>query len=104
MEESQRPLLHESSPERNDSTISTARRDTRRYLNSKLGHYAILLLVSLDCACIFLEFVIQILSCEGKISESKGHVAEEALGIIGLVFSCLFVLELLASIWAFGFQ
>ncbi|KAI4742317.1 hypothetical protein E4T50_07270 [Aureobasidium sp. EXF-12298] len=104
MEESQRPLLHESSPERNDSTISIARRDTRRYLNSKLGHYAILLLVSLDCACIFLEFVIQILSCEGKISESKGHVAEEALGIIGLVFSCLFVLELLASIWAFGFH
>lgn len=104
MEESQRPLLHEPSPERNDSTVSTARRQTRRYLNSKLGHYAILILVSLDCACIFLEFIVQILSCEGRISESKGHVTEEALGIIGLVFSCLFMLELLASIWAFGFR
>lgn len=104
MEESQRPLLHEPSSERNDSTVSTARRQTRRYLNSKLGHYAILILVSLDCACIFLEFIVQILSCEGRISESKGHVTEEALGIIGLVFSCLFMLELLASIWAFGFQ
>ena len=104
MEESQRPLLHEPSPERNDSTVSTARRQTRRYLNSKLGHYAILILVSLDCACIFLEFIIQILSCEGRISESKGRVTEETLGIVGLVFSCLFMLELLASIWAFGFR
>ncbi|KEQ73419.1 hypothetical protein M436DRAFT_13027, partial [Aureobasidium namibiae CBS 147.97] len=81
-----------------------ARLHTRRYLNSKFGHYAILLLVSLDCACIFLEFIIQILSCEGRISEPRGHVTEEALGIIGLVFSCLFMLELLASIWAFGFH
>jgi len=104
MEESQRPLLHEPSHEYNDSRISTARLQTRRYLNSKFGHYAILLLVSLDCVCIFLEFIIQILSREGRISEPKGHVTEEALGIVGLVFSCLFMLELLASIWAFGFQ
>lgn len=104
MEESQRPLLYEPSHEHNDSRISTARLQTRRYLNSKFGHYAILLLVSLDCACIFLEFIIQVLSCEGTISEPKGHVTEEALGIVGLVFSCLFMLELLASIWAFGFQ
>ncbi|THW60313.1 hypothetical protein D6D25_02591, partial [Aureobasidium pullulans] len=65
---------------------------------------AILLLVSLDCSCIFGEFVIQILTCEGRVSESKGDVAQEAIGIVGLVFSCLFMLELMASIWAFGFQ
>ncbi|CAD0089388.1 unnamed protein product [Aureobasidium mustum] len=104
MEDSQRPLLRELSSERSDSTFETARRYTRRYLNSKFGHYAILLLVSLDCTCIFSEFVIQILSCEGRISESRGHVAQEAIGIVGLVFSCLFMLELLASIWAFGFR
>lgn len=104
MEDSQRPLLRELSPGRSDSTSETARRHTRRYLNSKFGHYAILLLVSLDCTCIFSEFVIQILSCEGRISESRGHVAQEAIGIVGLVFSCLFMLELLASIWAFGFR
>ncbi|TIA09175.1 hypothetical protein D6C80_08778 [Aureobasidium pullulans] len=104
MEDSRRPLLRESSPERTDSTFSTARRCTRRYLNSKFGHYAILLLVCLDCSCIFGEFVIQILTCEGRVSESKGDVAQEAIGIVGLVFSCLFMLELMASIWAFGFQ
>ncbi|KAI4727972.1 hypothetical protein E4T49_04146 [Aureobasidium sp. EXF-10728] len=102
MEESQRPLLHEISPERTNSTFDTARRNTRRYLNSKFGHYAVLLLVSLDCTCIFSEFVIQILSCEGRISEPRARIAEEAIGIIGLIFSCLFMLELLASIWAFG--
>lgn len=104
MDETQRPLLQQLSPERNDSTFDTARRYTRRYLNSKFGHYAILLLVSLDCTCIFFEFVVQLLSCEGKISESRGEVAQEAIGIVGLVFSCLFMLELLASIWAFGLQ
>ncbi|TIA39981.1 hypothetical protein D6C78_02913 [Aureobasidium pullulans] len=104
MDDSRRPLLRESSPERTDSTFSTARRCTRRYLNSKFGHYAILLLVCLDCSCIFGEFVIQILTCEGRVSESKGDVAQEAIGIVGLVFSCLFMLELMASIWAFGFQ
>ncbi|KAG2162464.1 hypothetical protein VTO58DRAFT_106044 [Aureobasidium pullulans] len=104
MEDSRRPLLRESSPERTDSTFSTARRCTRRYLNSKFGHYAILLLVPLDCSCIFGEFVIQILTCEGRVSESKGDAAQEAIGIVGLVFSCLFTLELMASIWAFGFQ
>ncbi|THV74834.1 hypothetical protein D6D28_02261 [Aureobasidium pullulans] len=104
MEDSRRPLLRESSPERTDSTFNTARRCTRRYLNSKFGHYAILLLVCLDCSCIFGEFVIQILTCEGRVSESKGDVAQEAIGIVGLVFSCLFMLELMASIWAFGFQ
>ncbi|THW18259.1 hypothetical protein D6D19_04049 [Aureobasidium pullulans] len=104
MDDSRRPLLREPSPERTDSTFSTARRCTRRYLNSKFGHYAILLLVCLDCSCIFGEFVIQILTCEGRVSESKGDVAQEAIGIVGLVFSCLFMLELMASIWAFGFQ
>lgn len=104
MEDCRRPLLRESSPERTDSTFSTARRCTRRYLNSKFGHYAILLLVCLDCSCIFGEFVIQILTCEARVSESKGDVAQEAIGIVGLVFSCLFMLELMASIWAFGFQ
>ncbi|TIA59929.1 hypothetical protein D6C77_04518 [Aureobasidium pullulans] len=104
MDDSRRPLLRESSPECTDSTFSTARRCTRRCLNSKFGHYAILLLVCLDCSCIFGEFVIQILTCEGRVSESKGDVAQEAIGIVGLVFSCLFMLELMASIWAFGFQ
>jgi len=37
-------------------------------------------------------------------TEPRGQAAEQAVGIISLIFSCLFVLELLASIWAFGFH
>jgi hypothetical protein len=104
MQESTRPLLATTHCDHTASSISAARNRTRRCLNSKLGHYAILLVVSLDCSCIFAEFIIQIFTCEGTISKSKGRAAQEAVSIIGLVFSCLFMLELLASIWAFGFR
>lgn len=105
MDETTRPLLHVSSfPEQVESRLSTVRAYTRRYLNSKFGHYAILILVSLDCSCIFAEFIVQVLRCERRIPAFGGGAAQEALGVVGLVFSCLFMFELLASIWAFGFR
>lgn len=87
-----------------DSAVSIARRQTRRFLTSKTGHYAVLLLVSLDVSSIFADFVVQLLTCDGKIPEKDAEKGENVLGIIGSVFSCLFMAELLASIWAFGFQ
>ncbi|RGP59541.1 voltage-gated hydrogen channel 1 [Fusarium sporotrichioides] len=54
----------------------TARAATARFLSSKAGHYSVLALVSLD-----------VLSM-----------------IAGLLFSCLFVAELIACIWAFGWD
>lgn len=32
----------------------------------------------------------------------SGEIGSEVLGILSLVFSCLFMLELIASVWAFG--
>jgi hypothetical protein len=84
------------------TTLNTTRRQTRRFLSSKWGHYSILLLVSLDVSCIFSDFIIQIFRCEGRINDKNGATALEALGIVSLVFSCLFMTELLASVWAFG--
>lgn len=81
------------------STIDATRRQTRRFLTSKWGHYSVLALVGLDVASIFADFIVQILNCEGRI---HGETTLEVLGIVSLVFSCLFVAELLASIWAFG--
>lgn len=86
-----------------ESTVDITRRQTRRVLSSKIGHYFVLLLVSLDVACIFADFVIQLLSCEGKVHKPDGETALEALSIVSLVFTCLFMVELVASIWAFGF-
>ncbi|KAJ9623166.1 hypothetical protein H2203_006102 [Taxawa tesnikishii (nom. ined.)] len=98
-----RPVRSPSLPHSNHTFVATTRRQTRRYLSSKTGHYSVLLLVSLDVACIFADFIIQIFRLEGRIADRDGEVALEALGIVSLVFSCLFVAELVASVWAFGF-
>ena len=93
----------------NVSYNSSTRRQTRRFLSSIYGHYAVLLLVSLDVGCIFADFLISLYICDhtcgngGSVGEGLPKT-QDALGIISLVFSCLFMVELLASIWAFGLK
>jgi len=129
-----RPLLHEQRhvwlpkylhlglPRSTEARLNGSRRQLQRFLTSKAGHYLILLLVLLDVSCIFAgiqlflsallfvslilltDFVITIFTCEHNHA-GKGWVkALDALGIVSLVFSCLFVVELIASVWAFGFR
>jgi hypothetical protein len=86
-----------------------AQKQTKRFLSSKYGHYAVLLLVSLDVSCIFADFLISLFICDhtcakGEPVSKKLPKAQDALGIVSLVFSCLFMVELLASIWAFGLE
>ncbi|RMD43336.1 hypothetical protein DV735_g1839, partial [Chaetothyriales sp. CBS 134920] len=90
------------------STVERVRRWLRTFLNSKYGHYFVFLLVSLDIASIFAEFLVSQHICEHKHDkgfnrETWEHV-EQTLGDIGLAFSSLFVVELLASVFAFGFS
>ena len=103
--------------------IARSRAQLRRFFTSRAGHYSILLLVSLDVSCIFagililylldsrnsnssmltlIDFIINLFTCEARSAQSAWNTALEALGIVSLVFSCLFMVELLASIWAFG--
>ena len=88
--------------------VNRAQLQVRRFLTSKAGHYAVLALVSLDVSCIFADFLISLFICERQCRhKDSGSVeglveAQDALGIVSLVFSCLFMAELLASIWAFG--
>ncbi|TKA65592.1 hypothetical protein B0A49_04873 [Cryomyces minteri] len=72
--------------------------DTRfqRFLTSKTGHYSVLLLVSLDVS----YFITQIFRCERKHLGPEWETALNALGMVSLVFSCLFMIKLVASIWA----
>ena len=84
-----------------------ARRQTRRFLGSKNGHYAVILMVAADVGGIFASFVLEHYLCTHECCQAKTqyrawHEAEEALGIVSLVFSCLFMAELTASVWAFG--
>ena len=90
-----------------DSYAHTTRTKTQHFLSSKLGHYSVLLLVSLDVSCIFADFLISLYVCEHSCGKQHSYnpdllTAQNALGIVSLVFSCLFMAELLASIWAFG--
>lgn len=93
------------------ATLYAARGRTRDFLTSKAGHYAVLALVSLDVGCIFADFLISLCVCEQSCgNRSAGDAAslealrktQEVLAIISLIFSCSFVAELLASVWAFG--
>ena len=88
---------------------NSTRKQTRRFLSSIYGHYAVLLLVSMDVGCIFADFLISLYICDNTCGEGHGvgdglPKAQDALGIVSLVFSCLFMVELLASIWAFGLE
>ncbi|KAF2793571.1 hypothetical protein K505DRAFT_38104 [Melanomma pulvis-pyrius CBS 109.77] len=64
------------------------------------SHYTILLLVSLDVACLFADIIINILTCGHRTKPYDDALT--ALEYVSLLFSCLFVLELIASVWAFG--
>ena len=91
------------------SNFEVTRAQTRRFLTSKYGHYSVLLLVSLDVSCIFADFLLGLYICEHtcKKEERVGEdlpKAQNALGVVSLVFSCLFMAELMASLWAFGVQ
>lgn len=114
------PTNHQSASTYNTSSrlrrlhngAHAARIQTHRFLTSKIGHYAVLVLVSLDVSCIFADFIISLYRCEsfhcggdggeGLEQERAWETAQEVLANVSVAFSCLFMAELLASIWGFG--
>ncbi|CAM1510966.1 Fc.00g084790.m01.CDS01 [Cosmosporella sp. VM-42] len=85
-------------------TMQNPREKTGRFLSSKTGHYSVLILVSLDLLAMIADFILQLFKCEqGKIG-ADWDLALDILGSVSLVFSCLFMLELIASVWAFGWD
>lgn len=87
-----------------DSLLYRSRRGAQKFLSSKWGHYSVLALVIFDVGCIFADFLVTLHTCGRGEEMGKGwDVAKEALGVASLVFSCLFLAELVMSIWAFGF-
>ena len=90
-------------------SAQSSRHRTRQALNSKYGHYFVIFLVSVDILGIFCDFLISLYLCEHECCQNKDeyrnyHEAQRVLGIVSLVFSSLFMVELMVSIWAFGFQ
>ncbi|KAJ4253351.1 hypothetical protein NW762_010506 [Fusarium torreyae] len=85
-------------------SVRTTREKTARFLSSKAGHYSVLTLVSLDVLSMIADFILNLFKCEQGKKSSEWDLALEILGSVSLVFSCLFVVELTASVWAFGWK
>lgn len=90
-----------------DEVSAYARRRERcqALLQSKQKHYLILALVALDVSCLLADIFITLIDCDSRIKNDAWVPAvHEALEDAGLVFSCLFLAELITSLWAFGFE
>lgn len=87
------------------STYTRHRRSCQSLLVSKQKHYLILALVALDVSCLLADIFIALIDCDERI-KNDAWVPEvrEGLERAGLVFSCLFLVELILCIWAFGFE
>ncbi|KIX95351.1 uncharacterized protein Z520_08868 [Fonsecaea multimorphosa CBS 102226] len=91
-----------------DSVVWKLRHSLQHWFSSKWGHYFVILLVSADICCIFADFLISLHMCEH--AGEKGfnlkawELADAVLDYASLVFSCLFMAELLGSVFAFGFR
>lgn len=80
-------------------------RQCQELLLSKQKHYLILALVALDVSCLLADIFIALIDCDSRI-KNDAWVPEvrEGLEHAGLVFSCLFLVELILCLWAFGFK
>ena len=94
--------------EEKENFIPRLRRFLRWLLPSKYGHYFVIIVVSLDITCIFADFLISLHVCEHggeKGFNAKGWLtAKDVMAAFGLLFSTLFMVELLASLFAFGLR
>lgn len=80
------------------------RNNLRAFLSSRAQHYTVLALVSCDLLSIFADIIINLYQCDQKDTAREWDAVRNGLGIAGLVFSCMFMLELVASLWAFGWR
>ncbi|KAF3760857.1 hypothetical protein M406DRAFT_358374 [Cryphonectria parasitica EP155] len=106
----QQPLLtdqhdteHEEQSTPLHATYHKRRRQCQGLLVSKQKHYLIMALVALDVSCLLADILIALIDCDSRIQDDKWVPdVREALEHAGLVFSCLFLVELLLCLWAFG--
>jgi hypothetical protein len=68
------------------------------FLSSRAQHYTVLGLVSFDLLGIFADIIINLYQCDEKDTDPIWDDVRFGLGIAGLVFSCLFMLELILSV------
>ncbi|KAI9775842.1 MAG: hypothetical protein M1835_005675 [Candelina submexicana] len=74
----------------------------QQFLTSKTGHSLVLMLVTLSASCVLANMIIALVNCEQKTGNHGLAIASMVLGTISMIVACVFVVELLAAIFAFG--
>ena len=106
-----RPLLRgflgrhmPSAPTYGSGTYHRRNEQMRRFLVSKKKHYLVMTLVALDVIGLLADILIALIACDiGKKDEPWVGETRDGIQHAGLAFSCLFLLELILCVWAFGF-
>lgn len=86
------------------SSFARGRQALQHFFTSTTGHYAILILVGLDVAAILFGILITLFTCGRDNTHPIWNTVAYALNLTSMVFSCLFVVELLLSWWAYGHE
>ncbi|KAJ6443352.1 hydrogen voltage-gated channel 1 [Purpureocillium lavendulum] len=85
--------------------VARWRRVGRRLLDSRRKHFLVMAVVTLDVAALLANVFIQLIACEMHQRREPWVLAvTDALETAGLVFSSLFMLELAACLFSFGFS
>ncbi|KAM0287236.1 hypothetical protein ACHAQH_000550 [Verticillium albo-atrum] len=111
-DDTQRPLLgHTDDRSENGMTGPTShdsrsRGQLRHLLSSRKKHFVVLALVALDVAALLANIFIELVECDRRDEKLERQPwaidTRDALTTAGLVFSSLFLLELILCIVAFG--
>ena len=85
------------------------RENARHWLGSKYQHCLLLTFITLDVFCIFADIFISLYTCDvgrNRPATTKHRLkrTQEGLTIISFIFSCIFLLELIVTLWAFGLR
>ncbi|KAK0707574.1 hypothetical protein B0H67DRAFT_647747 [Lasiosphaeris hirsuta] len=87
------------------SMYAHRRRQARALLSSNGKHYVVMALVALDVMAILTDIFIALAACDFDLEgEEWVPQVRQGLHIFSLVFSAVFLAELLFTVWAFGQQ
>ncbi|GKT52541.1 von Willebrand factor A domain-containing protein 5A [Colletotrichum spaethianum] len=111
-DESIRPLLWSFSGFRENRRptpirrqLSQSRTSLKDILASRRKHYAVLALVSLDVATLMANIFVELVACDMKRDDEPWvKNTRQGLTLAGLVFSCVFLVELVLCVMAFGWR
>ncbi|KAL0942424.1 uncharacterized protein CTRU02_200310 [Colletotrichum truncatum] len=85
--------------------LTESRTSLKDILASRKKHFVVLALVSLDVATLMANIFVELVACDMK-REDEPWVRNTRRGLTtaGLVFSCVFLVELILSVFAFGLR